>query len=89
MQTSDQVHRYERLRGRKLEVDRLDPLSREMYELSSQINAPTAWAARPAAPLLAALIAIGEQGDVLVTPTLARRAAGRRGDRGAARGRGA
>jgi len=33
------------------------------------------------------LIAMWEQGDVLVTPTLARRAAGRRGDRGAARAR--
>lgn len=89
VQTSDQAHSYERLRGRKPEVDRLDPLSREMYELSSQINAPTAWAARLAAPLLAALIATGELGDVQVTPTPARRAAGRRGDRGAARGRGA
>jgi hypothetical protein len=40
-QTGDEVHTYERLCGRKLDVDQL---SREMYELSSQINAPTTWA---------------------------------------------
>jgi len=43
-QTGDEVHTYERLCGRKLDVDQLEPLSREMYELSSQINAPTTWA---------------------------------------------
>jgi hypothetical protein len=43
-QTGDEVQTYERLCGRKLDVDQLEPLSREMYELSSQINAPTTWA---------------------------------------------
>jgi hypothetical protein len=43
-QTGDEVHTYERLCGRQLDVDQLEPLSREMYELSSQINAPTTWA---------------------------------------------
>jgi hypothetical protein len=40
-QTGDEVHTYERRCGRKLDVDQL---SREMHELSSQINAPTTWA---------------------------------------------
>jgi hypothetical protein len=40
-QTGEEVHAYERLCGRKLDVDQL---SREMYELSSQIKAPTTWA---------------------------------------------
>jgi hypothetical protein len=48
-----------------------------MYELSSQINAPTTSAARLAAPLLAAADRDVGQGEVLVTSTLARRAAGR------------
>jgi nitroreductase len=43
-QTGDEVHTYERLCGRKLDVDQLELLSREVYELSSQINAPTTWA---------------------------------------------
>ena len=44
-QTGDEVHTCERLCGRKLDVDQqLEPLSRDMYELSSQINAPTTWA---------------------------------------------
>jgi hypothetical protein len=40
-QTGDEVHTYERLCGRKLDVDQL---SREMHELSSQSKAPTSWA---------------------------------------------
>jgi hypothetical protein len=43
-QTGDEATRTSGLCGRKLDVDQLEPLSREMYELSSQINAPTTWA---------------------------------------------
>jgi hypothetical protein len=43
-QTGDEGHTYERLCGSRLDIDQLEPPSREVYELSSQINAPTTWA---------------------------------------------
>jgi hypothetical protein len=43
-QTGDEGHTYERLCGRRLGVDQLEPRSREVYERSSRIDAPTTWA---------------------------------------------
>jgi hypothetical protein len=78
-QAGDEVHTYERLCGRKLDVDQL---SREMHEPWSKINPYSLGALDWLRRYSRRLIAMWEQGDVLVTPTLARRAAGRRADRG-------
>jgi hypothetical protein len=43
-QTGDEGHTYERLCGGRLGVDQFEPPSREVYELSSRINAAATWA---------------------------------------------
>ena len=55
-QTGDEVHTYERLCGRQLDVDQLEPLSREMYEPRAAAGRVGARSVRP----------VGESSDRLL-----------------------
>jgi len=67
----DEIHDYERLRGEPIEVDLLEPLSREMYEFSNSINATDYLIALGWLRRYSRVIShFWDDADVLLTPTL-------------------
>ena len=70
--TQDEIHSWNRITGREMDIERLEPLARQMYDISADLSATDYrgaldWLQRYARQI----VAMWSQVDVLLTPTLA------------------